>query len=379
VALIVFVAIIVIMILGSITLWQNYLGGVEPASEKTKSVSSASESASPAPEIVINGDNSGETSSSDTTDTFGNFSAADIAEKVRSSVVGVCAYVEEYPFTPSGEGSGIIASADGYIITNYHVIAESDQLVVVLDSGEKYAAKLVGGDSYTDLAVLKINAKDLPSATFGDPTKMRVGDYVLAIGNPGGLEFAGSVTMGIVSALDRPISTTGIEAYCIQTDAAINPGNSGGALVNTKGEVVGINSCKIVAEGYEGMGFAISMSEAKPILDDLMKYGKVQNRVRLGISVQELDATYARYYKVPSGLVVIEIDSSSAAYKAGLRKGDIITELDGTELQFSTDLLQLLYQKKPGQTVTLQVYRADALNAGKSLNIKVKLEQTTGK
>ena len=374
IALIISLIVIAALILFSVAMWNDYVGGPEDTASGELSGSVSSPTAN-APEISIGGNAGVSVPSVSGPIPSEYLSVADIAAKVRPSVVGVCSYAEEYPFMPIGEGSGIIASSDGYIITNHHVINDADGIVVVLENGKKYEAQLVGGDAYTDLAVIRIKASNLKAAVFGDPSKMKVGDFVVAIGNPGGTDFAGSVTYGIISALNRPLqSSLGIPMNCIQTDAAINPGNSGGALVNIRGEIVGINSSKIVSEGYENMGFAISMNEAQPILNQLIKHGRVTDRVWLGVSVQELDQVTSRLYQVPIGLIAMEVDEKSAVYKAGLRKGDVLTQMDGVQLEFGTDLTQLLSRHKPGETVTFKVYRADKLKKGKTLTIRVKLE-----
>ena len=194
--------------------------------------------------------------------------------------------------SPASEGSGIIATSDGYIITNAHVVEGASSLKVILSDGTSYEAQLVGSDSITDLAVIKIDATGLQAAEFGSSGDLEVGDSVMAIGNPGGLELSSSVTQGIVSALNRQItnSETGYTMDCIQTDTAINPGNSGGALVNMYGQVVGINSSKIVAEGYEGLGFAIPIDDAQSVISNLKEYGYVKDRAVLGITGQYLDS-----------------------------------------------------------------------------------------
>lgn len=194
--------------------------------------------------------------------------------------------------SPVSEGSGIIATSDGYIITNAHVVEGASSLKVILSDGTSYEAQLVGSDSITDLAVIKIDATGLQAAEFGSSGDLEVGDSVMAIGNPGGLELSSSVTQGIVSALNRQItnSETGYTMDCIQTDTAINPGNSGGALVNMYGQVVGINSSKIVAEGFEGLGFAIPIDDAQSVISNLKEYGYVKDRAVLGITGQYLTA-----------------------------------------------------------------------------------------
>jgi serine protease Do len=258
----------------------------------------------------------------------------------------------------TGQGSGIIMSKDGYIITNAHVVEGADGIKVVLDNSEEYEATLVGKDTKTDLAVIKIKANNLTAANFGDSSQMEVGETVIAIGNPSGLDLAGSVTQGIVSAVDRLVKgSSGYSMKCIQTDAAINPGNSGGALVNQYGQVIGINSAKIAATEYEGIGFSIPMNEAKPIIDNLIKYGYIKDRARLGISFQMIDEVYAKIKDVPTGLYIKEIDQTTDTYKKGVRVGDIVTKIDGKKITDADAVSELLKTKKPGQTVKLTVYR----------------------
>lgn len=279
--------------------------------------------------------------------------------------------------SPTSEGSGIIASSDGYIVTNAHVVNGASSLKVILSSGKTYSAKLIGSDSITDLAVIKINASGLTAAQFGSSSDLKVADKVMAIGNPGGLEFNSSVTVGYVSALNRQItnSDTGYTMKCIQTDAAINPGNSGGALVNMKGQVVGINSSKIVATGYEGLGFAIPINEAQPVVSELKAYGYVKDRAVLGISGQYIDSMTARMYGLPTGMYVAAVNSNAVS-DAGIRKGDVITKIDGTEVTSMNTITSLIASKKPGNVVTLTVSRS---LTGKTFTASVKLSQATGK
>ena len=215
---------------------------------------------------------------------------AQVAAKVRPSIVSVITVDNvNYMNSQSGEGSGIILRSDGYIVTNSHVIGDSNkyEVSVITSDGQTYDAKVIGFDVKSDLAVLKIDATGLPECELGDSSQLVLGDYVIAIGNPGGRQFAGSVTMGIVSGVDRIIDTENTESTSamryIQTDAAINPGNSGGALVNMYGQVIGVNTAKIAASGYEGMGFAIPSTKVKEIVADLIDYGYVEGRVKLGI------------------------------------------------------------------------------------------------
>ncbi len=284
---------------------------------------------------------------------------------------------EDSSVSPTSEGSGIVATSDGYIITNAHVVSGASSLKVILSSGKKYEAKLIGSDSVTDLAVIKINATGLTAAEFGSSSDLQVADTVMAVGNPGGMEFNSSVTVGHVSALNREItsSDTGFTMKCIQTDAAINPGNSGGALVNSYGQVVGINSSKIVATGYEGLGFAIPINYAQPIISDLKQYGYVKDRAVLGITGQFIDSMTSRFYGLPAGMYVNTV-TSSAVTSAGIKKGDVITKIDGSDVSSENSITTVVMNKKPGETVTLNVTRS---LTGESFTAKVKLSQSTGK
>lgn len=269
----------------------------------------------------------------------------------------------------SGEGSGVIATSDGYIITNHHVVEGASSLKVTLPSSDTYDAKVIGSDSVTDLALLKIEATNLDAAEFGSSGDLQVGDRVMAVGNPGGSEFQSSVTFGYVSALNRTITTsTEYKMTCIQTDAAINPGNSGGALVNSQGQVVGINSSKIVDTSYEGLGFAIPIDTALPIINDLRENGYVKNRAVLGLSGQFVDSMTAQYYGLSKGYYVDSVNNASAK-EAGLKRGDVITKVDDTEITSANALTSQLTQKSPGDTVTLTVDRD-----GKTLTMEVTLQ-----
>lgn len=302
------------------------------------------------------------------------------AEKVMPSAVGIVAYIQSSQSIFVGEqsqGSGIILSEDGYIVTNQHVIDGATSVKVVLNDGSEYNASVVGEDEKTDLAVLKIEATGLTPAEFGNSDQMQIGEQVIAVGNPGGLELAGSVTVGYVSAVNRPITTSnGATIDCIQTDAAINPGNSGGALVNTYGQVIGINSQKIAATEYEGIGFAISINEAQPIINDLIQYGYVRGRVVMGIAMQMIDQISAQMYGYQPGVGVVSVEENSPASKAGLVPGDIITEIDGEALTSTEVLTGILEEHKPGDVITLTVYRQSAQGGyakGQELTMKLEL------
>lgn len=257
-----------------------------------------------------------------------------------------------------GSGSGIIISQDGYIVTNQHVIADATEITIILNSGEECAATLIGADEKTDLAVLKINKTGLTAAALGDSNLAEVGDLAVAIGNPLGQELAGTVTAGVISAVNRKMTVDNRTYNLIQTDAAINPGNSGGALVNKYGEVIGINSIKMSQEGVEGIGFAIAMSEAKPIIDDLMNSGYVSGRTRIGIT-----ATESR-----NGLSVYSVEAGSGADKAGIREGDLIVKADGVVVNTINALNEIKEKKSPGDRITLTVIRD-----GNLVDVKVEL------
>ena len=309
----------------------------------------------------------------------------DIAAKLTPSVVCIQNYqvTQNYGFmqtdtsdssvSPASEGSGIIMSEDGYIITNAHVVEGATSLKVMTSDGETYEAQLVGSDTVTDLAVVKIDATGLTAAEFGSSEDLRVADKVMAIGNPGGHELSSSVTIGYVSALNRAIAnnTTGYTMEYIQTDAAINPGNSGGALINEYGQVVGINSAKISATGYEGLGFAIPIDTAQPIISDLIQYGYVKDRAVLGISGQFIDSMTGRFYGLPQGEYVAQLNSSEAQ-ASGLQVGDVITAIDGQQLDSESTLRSAILSKKPGDTVTLQVYRS---STQQSATVELKLSE----
>ena len=246
-----------------------------------------------------------------------------------------------------GSGSGIIISEDGYIVTNQHVIADATEITIILNTGDEYVATVVGSDSKSDLAVLKINATGLTAAVLGDSSQVEVGDLAVAIGNPLGQELAGTVTSGVISAVNRKMTVDNRSYNLLQTDAAINPGNSGGALVNKYGEVIGINSIKMSETGVEGIGFAIAISEAKPIIDDLMNSGYVSGRSLIGVTITESR----------NGLTVYSVSEGSGAEKAGIKVGDLIVKADGKAVNTGDALNEIRDAKKPGEYITLTVIR----------------------
>ncbi|MDF2989360.1 MAG: peptidase and chymotrypsin/Hap [Eubacterium sp.] len=303
-----------------------------------------------------------------------NLTVAEIAKKVGPSIVGIkmsvqstrqSAFYGSRSSTSDSEGSGIIFTKDGYIITNYHVVqyadpksgASNSTLTVYLPDKREAKATFIGGDSDNDLAVIKIDLTNLPVAELGDSSEVEVGDPAVAIGNPLGMEFAGSVTYGVISALNRQLDTGDNSMSLIQTDAAINPGNSGGALVNSKGQVIGINSAKISVTGVEGLGFAIPMNTAKPIVEQLKEYGYVKGKPLMGISAQEVTENYSRMYGLPVGIYISEVSAGGAAEAAGIKKGDVLIKLAGSKIETMSDLDAVKKKHKAGDTVDAVVSR----------------------
>ncbi len=316
-----------------------------------------------------------------------------IAEKVSPSIVGIQITVptrSNFGFffdieqNGVGYGSGIIIREDGYILTNNHVIEaavasqmsnkliEGSTIEVILpnDKDRPYKAQIVGRDDKTDIAVLKIEASNLPAADFGDSDNVKTGELAVAIGNPGGMDYMGSVTAGVISGVNRMIAmNNGREFKLLQTDAAINPGNSGGALVNSQGQVIGINTIKISATDVEGLGFAIPINEANEIAESLINYKYVKDRPYLGVMIDNtFTAEDAKKLNVPNGLLVYEVQPLSAAYKAGIHTGDIITEFDGKTVTAFIELEEQKNKHKPGDEVMVEVYRD-----GETLTLKLVL------
>lgn len=293
-----------------------------------------------------------------------HLAVVDAVEKATPSVVGISNYGIVFDFWGQSSlqeratGSGVIIGSDGYIVTNYHVIENAEELVVTLGSGEEFTATIIGADPPTDLAVIKIDKTGLPAAEFANSEKLRAGEPAIAIGNPLGLDFQQSVTLGVVSARERSITIQGQKFTFIQTDAAINDGNSGGALVNINGKLIGINTAKIKITGVEGMGFAIPSNTVREIAEDLIENGRVI-RPWIGISTRNLTRLEARQLglDVDYGVIVMEIVAGSPAEKAGLEPMDIIVALEGDRVTNTSELQQLIYQYNVGQKVTLTVYR----------------------
>ncbi|NLM74170.1 MAG: PDZ domain-containing protein [Clostridiaceae bacterium] len=325
-----------------------------------------------------------------------------VAEKVSPSIVGVSVSFQSSNFLfglqeSQGSGSGIIYRSDGYIITNNHVIedamlgssgnkiAPGSKIQVILPNqvDKPYDATVVGRDVKTDLAILKINASELPAADFGNSDEVRVGEKAIAIGNPAGLEFMGSVTSGIISGLNRELKfDDGKSMKLIQTDAAINPGNSGGALLNSKGEVIGINTSKIGGANFEGLGFAIPSNIAVEVAESLIESGYVKGRPQLGITVDtRFNSEIAKRNNVPEGILVYSVEPLSGAYQAGIRTGDIITKFNGVPITTFNELETQKNKYKAGDTVEVTIYRipeSGAVSEGKYMTLKVVLGEDKG-
>ncbi len=312
----------------------------------------------------------------------GKLTTTQVYKKVRPSVVGILNYSSDNPLTASSSGSGIILSEDGYILTNAHVIDGAAGLVVVLDNDEEYAATLIGQDTSTDLAVVKIDAENLTAAELGDSDQLQVGEKVIAIGNPAGLNLAGSTSQGIVSGLERTISVTldngqSISMEVIQTDAAVNPGNSGGPLINEYGQVIGINSSKLSSSDYDGIGFAIPISNALPIVEDLIQYGYVTGRVKLGITYYPISEVVGAMSGYTPGLLVYSVDPTMDIYAKGLRAGDIITEIDGTAVSSTAAIKSILDGKSPGDTIAVTFVRTGS-SGSSTYTVSVLLAEDNG-
>ncbi len=324
-------------------------------------------------------------------------SIPDIVEKAYPSVVGVSAifeYTEKFSWgfyqydgdtvQVPGTGTGIVMNEEGYIITNAHCIYDSQNncgkavsvsVVMGDEDATEYEAQIVGYDLETDLAVLKIEAEGLVPAEFGDSDSLRVGELVVAIGNPLGFELFGTTTCGIVSALNREVTISEKEMTLIQTDTSINQGNSGGPLLNCYGQVIGINSAKI-SSGYssgasiEGLAFAIPISDASEIISDLINYGYVVGRPQIGITSTDVDEEMAQRFNMPQGVYVYSVTPGSAAEQAGLRQGDIITGIQGQTVTSTDELNKIKDEYDAGETITLTVVRS-----GETLTMTLTLQE----
>lgn len=269
--------------------------------------------------------------------------------------------------------------ADGYIVTNAHVVnAAESGIKVVLSDNSEYEAKVVGQDPATDIAVIKIQAQGLQAAEFGDSTQVNAGEEVVAIGSPAG--YYGTVTKGIVSGVNRRIRLENSSTImnCIQIDAAINPGNSGGALFNMWGQVIGITSSKLASSDYEGIGFAVSIDEAKPVIEELMEKGYVAGRVKIGVTYYAVSDTTAEIYGIKPGICIVSINPDCDVANTDLAEGDIITEIDGKSTAGEVDIASLFSGKQAGDEVVCKVYRKTDSGDEKEFEIKFKLMADNG-
>lgn len=303
----------------------------------------------------------------------GDLSVAEIVQKVGPAVVGVSnKSVVNYgwPFGISEEesmGSGIIFDQEGYIVTNYHVVKNAQEINVILSTGKEVKAKVINYDEAADIAVVKITEKvEIPAvAEFGDSNELVVGELAVAIGNPLGKELLGSVTAGVVSALNREIEIEGRKLTLIQTDAAINPGNSGGPLVNSKGQVIGINTVKMSSDAVEGLGFAIPINEVKPKIKEL-----IAPKLMIGIVGREVTENISTQYKLPIGVYIQEVVEFSPAEKAGIRLGDVVVSFDGQKVKSINDINTLKMKHKTGDIIKVEIDRD-----GKSKVLELKLTE----
>ncbi|MBQ3380097.1 MAG: trypsin-like peptidase domain-containing protein [Clostridia bacterium] len=294
-----------------------------------------------------------------------SLSTEDIAALVSDSVVEISTEktVFDYWFgqyVTQGAGSGVIISENGYIITNNHVISGASKISVTLTSGKQYAAELIGSDEQSDIAVIKIDASDLTTAIYGDSDELRVGNHIVAIGNPLG-QLGGTVTDGIISALDREIAIDGQKMNLMQISASINPGNSGGGLFDGKGQLVGIVNAKSAGTSIEGLGFAIPINDVKEIVENIMNTGRVPGRAVLGVMLIDInDVRTAMSYRVQEyGTYILETTPGGSADAAGLKSGDYIVSFDGTEVTNGTQLKNLVETHSEGDTATMVVKRGD--------------------
>ena len=316
--------------------------------------------------------------SSDTT--FSDEEDALCLQDIYSSVIDSVVSISSMTSSGTSSGTGIIMSPDGYVITNHHVITGALVISVLTNDNQEYEAALVGSDEMSDLAVLKIDARGLQAAEFGDSSKLRVGDSVVAIGDPLGVQLRGTMTNGIISAINRDLTVGDRTMTLIQTNAALNNGNSGGPLINCYGQVIGINTVKMssyytATASVEGLGFAIPISVAKPIIDELIENGYVAGRPAIGISGDSLPSYYRTYYRLPDGVYVTSVNEGSDAKAKGIREGDIVTAINGERISSIDELNTVKNQYAAGDEVTLTVYRS-----GTYYEVTVTLiDQATGK
>ncbi len=303
---------------------------------------------------------------------------SDIVEKCKDSVVEITTESASSgnsifgQYVSQGAGSGVIISKDGYIVTNNHVVSGATSLKVTTTDGTEYDASVVGKDSQTDLAVIKVDANNLQAATLGDSDILQVGDPAIAIGNPLG-ELGGTVTTGIISATDRQITIDDETMTLLQTDAAINPGNSGGGLFNADGNLIGIVNAKESSTGIEGLGFAIPITPAQDIITELMQNGSVTSRPALNVSLYDYTSNnQGQYSKYKDGCYIVQIVKNGAADKAGLKQNDRILSFDGEQIQSTSDVKNVLKKHKIGDTIKMVVERDS-----KKITVEITLQAQT--
>lgn len=305
--------------------------------------------------------------------TEGGLSLQEIYERNIKSVVSINAILTG----GSSTGTGVILTEDGYIVTNAHVVENAAAISVQLTDQDIFQAQVIGTDELSDLAVLKISASGLTPAQFGDSSSLRVGDMVVAIGDPLGVEFRGTYTDGIISGIDRDVDMDGRTMTLLQTNAALNSGNSGGPLINCYGQVIGINTMKIGAftdkAGVEGLGFAIPSTTVKTIVDQLISQGYVSGRPTLGISGEGLSSFYQHYYRMPAGLYITQVSQSSEAYEKGVEEGDLLLSINDTPVTSMDDLKSTIFSCEVGQTVQVTIYRG-----GQQYLLELTLEEDRG-
>lgn len=355
-----------VLLVGGIAIGSSMSGG---ADNNSSSVSATSVNSN-LPSVNISSPTTTSNSAND------GLSGEEIYAKVSPSVVSIQAV--NLTSGEGGTGSGVIMSADGYIITNNHVVVDEntgvqqDKITVYMSDGTSFPAEVIGLDEQTDLAVLKIGpaGTTLTPAEFGDSNSLLVGEEVYAIGSPGGLDLANTITGGHISALNRDITIDDRVMSLIQTDAAINPGNSGGALINKYGQVIGITSAKLGISYYEGLGFAIPMDTVKPIVDELIQNGYIAGRPQIGISGQNVSEQQSAAYGIPQGVRVINVDSRSNAAAAGVQANDIITGINGTEVTDMDGVNAVKDELSAGDKITLTLYR---MSTGKTFTVSFAL------
>ena len=303
----------------------------------------------------------------------GSLSLQEIYEQVIDAVVSISCTLP----VGGSSGTGVILSQEGYIVTNAHVVENATRIEVLLTDGRSFEASLIGADKISDLAVLEIQADNLVAAQLGDSSVLRVGDVVVAIGDPLGIELRGTMTDGIISAINRDVMIDGRVMNLIQTNAALNSGNSGGPLLNCYGQVIGINTMKIgdtfSAAGVEGLGFAIPSATVSNIVNQLLQQGYVSGRPSLGITGERITLIYQMYYHLPNGLHITNVAPDSAAQQAGIQAGDILLRLNDVSITSNEELESALYAYAAGDTVTLIIYRS-----GKQYSVSVTLEEAHG-